>query len=86
MLTVVPTNAITIFNLEQAQCFALVIAAPMEVYVHPAMQVATVEKSRFHRFVAKKLEDKSPHFIRDFTSCAREEGFVQGSYEVNAVR
>ncbi len=86
MFTGIPTNAITIFNLEQAQCFALVIAAPMEVYAHPAMQVATVEKSRFHRFVAKKLEDESPHFIRDFTSCVREEGFVQGGYEVNVVR
>jgi len=86
VLTGVSTNAITVFNLEQAECFALVIAAPMEVYVHPAMQVATVEKSRFHRFVAKKLEDESPHFVRDFTSCVREEGFAQVGYEVNVVR
>jgi hypothetical protein len=86
VLAGIPTNAISIFNLEQVECFSLVIAAPMEVNELPAVQVATVEKSRFHRFVAKKLEDESPHFVRDFTSCVREEGFVQGGYEVNVVR
>ena len=83
MLTGVSTNAITVFNLEQAECFALVITPAMEVNELPAVQVTTVEKSRFYWFVAKKLEDESPHFISDFTSCVREKSFEQGRYEVN---
>ena len=85
MLTGVSTNAITVFNLEQAECFALVITPAMEVNELPAVQVATVEKSRFHLFVAKKLEDESPHFIRDFTSCVREKSIEQGRHEVNVI-
>jgi hypothetical protein len=85
VLTRVSTNAITVFNLEQAESFALVITPAMEVNELPAVQVATVEKSRLHWFVAKKLEDESPHFIRDFTSCVRDKSFEQGSYEVNVI-
>ena len=86
MLTRVSTNAITVFNLEQAESFAVVITPAMEVNELPAVQVTTVEKSRFYWFVAKKLEDESPHFVRDFTSCVRKEGFAQVGYEVNVVR
>jgi hypothetical protein len=49
----VATNAVTVFDLKQGDCWPLVITSRVEIYGHPPMNRTTIEKSGNKLLVAQ---------------------------------